>query len=143
MSTFSCLPLIQVKPPKPEQPFRFLDLPGELRNCVYHHALVSPKTFTVRILFAQTDSQTDTALLRVNKQIHDEALAIFYSGNTFCFPQHLFIGNPIMTQLEKAYRVSTAKLEMMRKFIFKIPVGIYVAWPITEQTPFNLYSGIL
>ena len=76
----------------------------------------------MKILFAQTDSQTDTAILRVNKQIYTEALRIFYSENVFRFPQHLFIGYPIMPQLENAYHVSKSKLEMMRNFIFDIPV---------------------
>lgn len=115
--------MVEDEQPKAFQPFRFLELPGELRNAIYRYALVSPKTFRVKILFAQTDSQTDTALLRVSKQVYAETLKIFYSENKFWLPQSLFIGPPIIPVLEHVYRVSREKLRLMTNLILDIPVG--------------------
>ena len=64
----------------------------------------------------------DTALLRVNKQIFDEASSIFYAENTFRFPEALFVGAPILQQLQTLYRVSRVKLKMMRSVVLDVPV---------------------
>lgn len=103
----------------PPNPFRFLDLPGELRNHIYRHALVSANTFTIKLQFPSTD----TSLLRVNKQILAEASTIFYQENIFWFPQPLFVGAPIISQLESFYHLSKKNLQMMKNFVLDIPVS--------------------
>ena len=97
----------------------FLDLPGEIRNQIYHYVLVSDRSYAVQLQF----NPLDTAILRLNRQIFAEASGIFYHENCFRFPQALFIGRPILAQLESFYRVSQMKLLLMRNFIFEIPVS--------------------
>ncbi len=96
-----------------------LALAGELRNRIYQYALVTSQPFAVQLQFAPLD----TALLRVNKQIHAEASSIFYHENTFRFSQALFVGAEILPQLEKLYHVSPTRLRTMRKFVFDVPVS--------------------
>lgn len=115
-------PILQENTTAVEQkPFPFLSLPGEIRNLIYRHALVSPKTYTVKLQFFPTD----TALLRVNKQIYAEASAIFYHENIFWFPQTLFVGGPILERLERVYHLPPRRLQIMRNFVIDIPVSVH------------------
>lgn len=98
----------------------FLALPGEIRNRIYRCALVTARPFAVQL---QWGRPLDTALLRVNKQIFDEASSIFYAENTFTFSEALFVGAPILQQLQTLYRVSRPKLKMMRNVVLSVPVG--------------------
>lgn len=64
--------------------FRFLQLPGEVRNLVYRHLVVSPHEHPSQLSLSQTsDYQTgiDTNILYVNKEIYAEASSILYSEN--------------------------------------------------------------
>ena len=62
------------------QQFRFLDLPPELRDEIYTLALApelhEEENFSLR--------EYRLGLLRVNKQIHNEAWEIFKRDNIFC-----------------------------------------------------------
>jgi hypothetical protein len=64
----------------------FLDiLPPDLRLHIYTHLLVSPtpiKGPVARLHQAETYG-LNTAILRTNKQIHDEARTVFLGRNTF------------------------------------------------------------
>ncbi|KAF6238610.1 hypothetical protein HO173_003116 [Letharia columbiana] len=114
----------------------FLALPGEIRNRIYRFALVAIRPFTVQL---QWNRPRDTALLRVNKQIFDEASSIFYAENVFRFPEALFVGAPILPQLQTLYRVSRAKLKMMRHIVLEVPVyGLNSNFRFRIQTAFNL-----
>ncbi|KAF2446955.1 hypothetical protein P171DRAFT_429901 [Karstenula rhodostoma CBS 690.94] len=64
----------------------FLDaMPAELRVMVYETLLVGSDPITA-LPGEQTDKMQglDLSLLRVNRQIHDEAAAVFYCKNTIC-----------------------------------------------------------
>lgn len=102
------------------RPFPFLNLPGELRNKIYRLVLVKSKAFTVKLQFG--GSRT-TSLMRTNKQIYQETSSIFYEENTFCFPQSLFVGAPIIAQLGKLYHLSEQRLQMMTSMIFHVTVS--------------------
>ena len=102
------------------RPCTFLALPGEVRNRIYQFALVTARPFAVQL---QWTRPLDTALLRVNKQIFEEASGIFYVENTFRFPEALFVEAPILQQLQTLYRVSSSSLCMMRSVILDIPVS--------------------
>jgi hypothetical protein len=73
-----------------DQPFRFMDLPGELRNKIFHILLCSfsdsatprvhdPK-YPDRIVTTHT---IDTAILRTNSQVHREAYDVMVKTNRF------------------------------------------------------------
>lgn len=106
--------------PRTQFPVQFLDLPAEIRNKIYFLVLVFPKPFTVQLQFGGSNT---TALLRTNKQIYSEASLIFYGQNTFCFPQSLFVGAPILPQLKDFYHLSEQRLQTMASFIFHITVS--------------------
>lgn len=59
----------------------FLSLPGEIRNRVYATLLVVPPPSTTTALGETPLIYPD--ILRVNKQIHEEALPFLYTKNTF------------------------------------------------------------
>ena len=99
----------------------FLTLPGEIRNRIYQFALVTAKPFAVQL---QWNQPRGAALLQVNKQLFDEASGIFYPENTFRFSEALFVGAPILEQLQTLYRVSRSKMEMMRSVILDVPVSL-------------------
>ncbi|KAF2097963.1 hypothetical protein NA57DRAFT_76762 [Rhizodiscina lignyota] len=71
--------------------FNFLELPGEIRNMIYGH-LVIPRSITkVLLLSACKCAPTwkpglwrplDLTILRVNRQVHDEATSLLYKEAT-------------------------------------------------------------
>ena len=97
----------------------FLALPGEIRNRIYRFALVAERPFTVQL---QWTRPLDTALLWVNKQVFEEASSIFYAENAFRFSEALFVGAPILQQLQTLYRISRPRLKTLRNIILDVPV---------------------
>ncbi|KAI9753399.1 MAG: hypothetical protein M1835_000998 [Candelina submexicana] len=86
-------------------PFRFEELPAELRNKVYAYSLVTGEENPLRYKYVRrTKSRTwkslknykraSIGLLGVSKQIHAEATKIFYDRNQFLFDS---IGGPSFT----------------------------------------------
>lgn len=53
----------------------FLDLPAELRNIIYKNSLIEGKPIVLRAC--------EPSLLAANKQVRNEALAIYYGANIF------------------------------------------------------------
>ncbi|KAK3048954.1 hypothetical protein LTS18_012859, partial [Coniosporium uncinatum] len=70
-------------------PFRFLDLPADLRNWVYELTVIKPHA--IRPILSTPSGRSDDEVthtntpspLRANRQIRFEALAIFYGRHTF------------------------------------------------------------
>lgn len=64
-------------------PSPFLNLPPELRINIYEYLLV--RQIPLKGRTARLDEKYDihTSILRVNKQIHDEARSVFFGRNTF------------------------------------------------------------
>ena len=60
----------------------FLSLPAELRNKIYKEALVE----TDAIKVSESTIPPEPGLLRVNRQIREEAQDIYYNDNLFRFP---------------------------------------------------------
>lgn len=65
--------------PLPVGEFPFLRLPGELRNMVYKHALVTDG----KVNITREHGIPEPALLSTCKKIRKEAIGIFYHDNTF------------------------------------------------------------
>ena len=72
-----------------QQPFRFLDLPGEIRNNIYDLLLCSwndeleQDPSMISKLSRRSPSNPSTALLRANRQIHSEASDYMIKRNQF------------------------------------------------------------
>ena len=97
------------------KPFRFFNLPYELRLHILELALLVPKTidldpsniFTIRPLLN---------LLLVDRRMHDEAFRVFYGRNTFrVFPLHgrfFHTKKPLLARLSPRYRAVITTLEL-------------------------------
>ncbi|KAL9130256.1 MAG: hypothetical protein Q9217_001506 [Psora testacea] len=96
----------------------FLDLPAEIRNMIYRYTLVCPEPISIKLKFRVGD----TNLLCANKQIFKEATEMFYHENVFEIPEPLFVGAPILEQLENFYHLPRTRLMTMRVLSLKIPV---------------------
>jgi len=65
-----------------QEPFRFLDLPGELRNEIYGLLVVQIRVIK-RTIFSSSTLPTLPAITRVNRQVRLEARQVYYMQNTF------------------------------------------------------------
>ena len=69
--------------------FRFFDLPPELRNRIYHHALVARSAVVILASGLLDSDLNDTEyfhkplLLSVSRQVRQETTSIFYGCNAF------------------------------------------------------------
>lgn len=117
--------LSDISDPEPEyNPFRFLDLPSEIRIVIYHFVLFTPTKKTLRQnagsvgasakkakLMAPTAHRI--ALFLVSHQVHEEASHYFYSTQIFrVFTIQDFSRRPTLRAIPRCYRplVSTVEL---------------------------------
>ena len=104
-------------------PRSFLTLPGEIRNEIYHYALVvGRRPFVLQLPENLHHEHGDISLFLVNKQVFWETSTIFYHENTFRITADLFYGTPILQALEVLHHLSLSRLRSMRSLILDIPV---------------------
>ena len=115
----SSIPSLSGEPSDPQvkrQPFRFFDLPFELRSKILGYMLITDYVVDLdpnnyRLAHRRLN------LFLVSHLFHDEASRLFYSGNTFrIFPTHgRFFGHktqPLLSRLSPRYRASLVSLEL-------------------------------
>ncbi|ESZ90766.1 hypothetical protein SBOR_8837 [Sclerotinia borealis F-4128] len=73
-------------------PLTFLDLPGEIRNQIYHLLLIVPPISAPRPL--GSDPPIYPQILSVCRKVHDEAQQILYGSNVFIAHPNLLTGLP-------------------------------------------------
>ncbi|KAK6501674.1 hypothetical protein TWF481_009503 [Arthrobotrys musiformis] len=84
----------------------FLSLPPEIRLQIYSHLLIFPQRGQPYSLRLRKPS-LDLSILRTNRQIHNEAIPILYSHNTFPINFHLLISchEAVRTDIRRWLRV--------------------------------------
>ena len=95
----------------PSEPFRFFDLPAEIRNRTYDYALFSKPGY--RDAKGRRKSSRLACLL-VNRQMHDEAAYMLYSTTRFpLFFVQAFETPPLVSELSSRYQVYVTNLKMI------------------------------
>jgi len=75
--------LLSKQEPVPSAPFRFLDLPGEIRNYIYDLVLVEHGP--IAIYACCTRLHDPPAITQVSRRLRGETLSLFYQKNRFRF----------------------------------------------------------
>ncbi|KFH43062.1 hypothetical protein ACRE_061760 [Hapsidospora chrysogenum ATCC 11550] len=115
------VPLTPFRRPRrvPPKPFPFLHLPSELRLKVYEHFFDDEGAEAVLDLAPDNYKRyhRKLGLMRVNRQLHDEATHYFYSTRTFrifpTYPGRYFkTKRPLLARLKKNQRQCIQSLEL-------------------------------
>ncbi|KAF4124846.1 hypothetical protein GMORB2_3685 [Geosmithia morbida] len=115
------VPLVPLRPKRrvPSKPFPLLMLPPEVRIRIYEYFFADADSNRVLDLAPSNyrDYHRKLGLMRVNRQIHEEATHYFYSSRTFrifpTFPGRYFkTKKPLLSRLKKNQRQCITSLEL-------------------------------
>lgn len=98
----------------------FFQLPREIRDLVYWHAVVKDESVGLN----EPLRENETRFFRVCKQIHEEASEVFYKESLFFIPAELFTKDePVDRMLAgPLYRLPPKRLAIVRRLDVDVPV---------------------
>ncbi|KAF5857039.1 hypothetical protein ETB97_006393 [Aspergillus alliaceus] len=115
-----------LKETAPVEPFRFFDLPSEIRLRIYHIVLFTPRRkralqYTKGSVGASSKKNPPLSpashrikLFLVSRRVHDEASDYFYSTQTFrLFPLQDYSRMPTVRMIPPRYRPSISTIELI------------------------------
>ena len=114
-----------------DAPCQFLNrFPPELRLMVYEHLLVRsrPVTFAKSQHEEEAGEKLDLEILKVNRQIHDEAAAVFYGKNTLRIKPKVVTGK--FETIASRYRHLVRNLSVE---VLHCPSGPTYGWEKTDS----------
>ncbi|EON67370.1 hypothetical protein W97_06623 [Coniosporium apollinis CBS 100218] len=114
-------------------PFRFFDLPSELRVRIYDLCLVVPKTIDLDPTNHRRIAPR-LALFLTCHRMHEEAYRVFYGNNTFrLFPIHgrfFHTKRPLLSRLPPRYRAAIQRVELRLGPGWTAPPG---SWKVSPR----------
>lgn len=116
MASFSCLPpVVMARSKAVEKPFRFLDLPAEIRVRIYELHLDVGRSIQLEAANVK-EVRPRLNILFVSRQLYQEAYRVFYSANTFRIfstnGKHFQTKWPLLVHFPRAYRNVLTTLEL-------------------------------
>lgn len=131
-------------------PFRFFDLPPEIRLRIYNYVLFGSKKKSGTRPSGNVGSSSKNkplaplshrlSLFLASRRIHDEASVLFYSVQTFrVFPIQDYSRHPILSSLASSYRPLIKKIELILGSSWTAPPK---SWKVTDRLGLEEMTGV-
>jgi hypothetical protein len=131
-------------------PFRFFDLPSEIRLKIYGFVLFGSRRKVALRSNGNVGSSSKNkplaplshrlSLFLASRRLHDEAAALFYSVQTFrVFPIQDYSRLPTLSSLASSYRPLINKIELILGSSWTAPPK---SWTVTDQLGLRQMSGV-